>query len=140
MSERAATRLVAAIGLALAILVVGACGDDSGTVSGEVEFGEGTPPPAFPDDFPVPRAAVIGTTLIDPVNHRSEMAMQIDAPLVSAVQYFNVGLVSEGYVVDRSQGTAESWTIAFSRGELSGEVVFQAVGDLTQAVASVNGV
>jgi len=132
-------RLVAL--LLVGALVVAGCGDDTGAGGGtgdQVVFGEGEPPPAFPDDFPIPTSAVIGTTLIDRANHRSEMALQIDAVLVAAVQYFTIGLVSQGFVVNSSQGTGQSWTVTFTRGELSGEVVFQAVGGFTQAVASVN--
>lgn len=125
----------------LALLVIAGCGDDApgGTGAGdEVVFGEGEPPPAFPVDFPIPAGAVIGTTLIDRLNHRSEMAMQIDGLLDAAVQNLTFGLVSQGYVITTSEGTSDSWTIAFMRGELQGEVVFQAVGGFTQAVASVN--
>jgi hypothetical protein len=126
----------------LALLLVTGCGDDgtAGTGSGDqVVFGEGEPPSAFPADFPIPTNAVIGTTLVDRINHRSEMALQIEGLLDAAVQNFTIGLVSQGYVITSSEGTAESWTIAFERGELQGEVVFQAVGGFTQAVASVNG-
>lgn len=125
----------------LALLVLSGCGDDApvGTGGGdEVVFGEGEPPPAFPVDFPIPAGAVIGTTLIDRPNHRSEMAMHIDGLLDAAVQNLTIGLVSQGYVITTSEGTSDSWTIAFMRGELRGEVVFQAVGGFTQAVASVN--
>ena len=104
----------------------------------QVVFGEGEPPPAFPVDFPIPAGAVIGTTLIDRLNHRSEMTMQIGGVLDGAVQNLTIGLVSQGYVITTSEGTDDSWTIAFMRGELRGEVVFQAVGGFTQAVASVN--
>ena len=48
--------------------VVAACGDDgTGTTSGTgVVFGEGEMPPAFPEDFPIPPNAVIGSTLDQP--------------------------------------------------------------------------
>lgn len=136
MRQRTAAMVVFAL-----ILVTG-CGDDSPAATGagdQVVFGEGEPPAAFPADFPIPTNAVIGTTLVDRINHRSEMALQIDGLVDAAVQNFTIGLVSQGYVITSSEGTAESWTIAFNRGELRGEVVFQAVGGFTQAVASVNG-
>jgi hypothetical protein len=134
-------RRLLALGV-FAMVVATGCGDDapSGTSIGDqVVFGEGEPPPAFPADFPIPANAVIGTTLVDRLNHRSEMALQIDGLVEAAVQNFTFGLVSQGYVITSSDGTAESWTIEFTRGELRGDVVFQAVGGFTQAVASVNG-
>jgi len=87
----------------------------------------------------LPPNAVIGTTMIDRVNHRSEMSLQIDAELVAAVQFFNVGLVNQGFVVESSEGSAITWTIIFSRGEVTGSVVLQTQGDVSQAVAGVNG-
>ncbi len=120
--------------------VVAACGDDgTGTTSGTgVVFGEGEMPPAFPEDFPIPPNAVIGSTLINPVNHRSEMSLQIDAEITAAVQFFNVGLVNQGFVVESSEGSPITWTITFSRGELTGDIVFQTQGDVSQAVVAVN--
>ena len=121
--------------------VVAACGDDgpSGTTSGTgVVFGEGEIPPAFPDDFPIPPNAVVGSTLINHVTHRSEMSLQIDAEITAAVQFFNVGLVNQGFVVESSEGSATTWTIAFSRGELTGDIVFQTQGEVSQAVVAVN--
>ncbi len=124
----------------VALLVTGCADDDSAGTGGgdQVVFGEGEPPPAFPADFPIPTNAEIGTTLVDRLNHRSEMALQIEGPVDAAVQNFTIGLVSQGYVITSSEGSAGSWTIAFNRGELHGEVVFQAVAGFTQAVASVN--
>lgn len=132
-------RIAAAV--IVTLMLVAGCGGDGGAttaVGDQVVFGEGEPPPAFPGDFPIPVNAVIGTTLVDRINHRSEMALQIEGVLDAAVQNFTIGLVSQGYVITNSEGTDESWTIAFNRGELQGEVVFQAVGGFTQAVASVN--
>ena len=133
-------------GTAVALIVMlglfAACGDDGAsatTSDAPVVFGEGEIPSAFPDDFPIPPNAVIGTTMIDRVNHRSEMSLQIDAELVAAVQFFNVGLVNQGFVVESSEGSAITWTIIFSRGEVTGSVVLQTQGDVSQAVAGVNG-
>ena len=131
-----AVALIAMLGL------FAACGDDGGsgtTSDAPVVFGEGEIPSAFPHDFPIPPNAVIGTTMIDRVNHRSEMSLQIDAELVAAVQFFNVGLVNQGFVVESSEGSAITWTIIFSRGEVTGSVVLQTQGDVSQAVAGVNG-
>lgn len=123
------------------LVPLSACSDDGATPTTDpVVFGEGTPPPAFPGDFPIPAAAVIGTTLVDRVNHRSEMALQIDGGLVSVVQFYNLGLVGAGYVVTGSTGDAGSWRITFTRGELTGDILLTSAGEFTQAVAAVNGV
>ena len=66
------------------------------------------------------------------------MALQIDAEIIAAVQFFTVGLVNQGFVVESSDGSAITWTITFSRGELTGDIVFQTQGDVSQAVAAVN--
>ncbi|HAX81247.1 MAG TPA: hypothetical protein DCY40_01610 [Actinobacteria bacterium] len=128
--------LVATLGSAAA------CSDDSplATADDPVVFGEGVRPPAIPSDFPIPSNAVIGSTMIDRTNHRTEMALQVGSGLEAVVQYFNVGLVSQGYVVGASHGTAAAWTISFSRGELSGEIDFSAAGAATQVLVAVNGI
>lgn len=133
------TRLAAA---ALVTLLgsTAACGGDStlDTAGDPVVFGEGERPPAIPDDFPIPANAVIGSTMIDRINHRTEMALQVGSDLEATVRYFSVGLVSQGYVVGTSQGSATSWRIAFSQGELHGEIDFTAAGSATQVLVSVN--
>jgi hypothetical protein len=137
---RARRLLIATGALAALLAAVTACGDEAlDTVDDPVVFGEGRRPPAIPGDFPIPTDAVIGSTMIDRTNHRTEMALQVGFGLEAAVQYFNVGLVSNGYVVGSSHGTSTSWTIAFSRGELSGEIDFTAAGTATQVLVAVNG-
>jgi hypothetical protein len=135
-----ARRLLIMAGALVALLTATtACGGDGlDTVDAPVVFGEGQRPPAIPGDFPIPANAVIGSTMIDRTNHRTEMALQVGSELEATVQYFNVGLVSNGYVVGSSHGTATSWTIAFSRGELSGEIDFTATTTATQVLVAVN--
>lgn len=130
----------------LVILVLGAlaaaCGDDDVTptsiTSGGIIFGEGEVPPAFPSDFPMPANAVIGSTLIDPINHRSEMNIRLGVEMTAMVQFYNVGLVNQGYVVTGSTGSSTSWEITFTRDTLAGSIVFSPLGEITQAVATVN--
>lgn len=133
-------RLLLVVALASAVLV--ACGDDGTTVTtvteGGVIFGEGEVPPAFPSDFPMPANAVIGTTLIDPINHRSEMNVRMEVGMTAMVQFYNVGLVNQGFVVTGSTGSSTGWEITFTRDQLAGSVVFSSFGEFTQAVASVN--
>lgn len=131
--------------LAVAALVAllgstAACSEGSAldTADDPVLFGEGERPPAIPSDFPIPGNAVIGSTMIDRTHHRTEMALQVGSDLEATVQYFNVGLVSQGYVVGSSHGTATTWSITFSRGELNGEIDFTAAGNATQVLVAVN--
>lgn len=72
-----ALRRLAPLAMLLALtFVVTACGDDapSGTTQA-VTFGEGEIPDSVPDDFPVPEGAVVGTTLVDRVNNRTEFRL-----------------------------------------------------------------
>lgn len=128
------SRLVA---LALAaVLLVAACGDDD---SGpDVEFGEGEIPASLPDDLPIPGNARIGSSLVDRVNNRTEVSLSVPADLAATVRFFQVGLVNQGYVVDRSTGDTFTWTLEFSRGELAGSVVVSGQGNSALAVISVN--
>ncbi|OFW65128.1 MAG: hypothetical protein A2135_10730 [Actinobacteria bacterium RBG_16_67_15] len=140
MTDRSMSlRIVTAVLVALLGSTAACSGDSALDTAGDpVVFGEGERPPAIPGDFPIPGNAVIGSTMIDRTNHRTEMALQVGSDLEATVQYFNVGLVSQGYVVGASHGTATSWTISFSRGELNGEIDFTAAGDATQVLVSVN--
>jgi hypothetical protein len=138
---RVRRRWITAGALVALLISTTACGGDAlDTVDAPVVFGEGERPPAIPGDFPIPANAVIGSTMIDRTNHRTEMALQVGSDLEAAVQYFNVGLVSNGYVVGSSHGTATSWTIAFSRGELRGEIDLTTAGATTQVLVAVNGI
>ena len=126
--------------LLLALVPLGAlsaCSDDSQSQE-SIVFGEGEVPDTFPDDFPIPPNARIGSTLIDRVNNRSEVAITVATDIDVTVRFYTVGLVNQGYVVDSSEGDENQWMVEFSRGELAGQVLFtQQVGG-TQAVASIN--
>lgn len=131
------------LGAAAVLIALGAvgCSDGELDVADEpVVFGEGVRPPAIPADFPIPPEAVIGSTMIDRTNHRTEMALQVGADLEAVVRYFNIGLVSQGYVVGASSGTETSWTIMFRRDELMGEIGFTAQGDITRVLVEVNDI
>jgi len=120
----------------LALTLVGAaCSDDAPAV----EFGEGEVPPAFPDDFPIPEGAQIGTTLIDRVNTRSEFNMTVASVVSGAAQFFSVELVSDGYVIDSSEGTDSDWSIEFTRGDLDGSIRILLIGEgVVSATVEIN--
>jgi hypothetical protein len=126
--------LVVVVVLAASVVAAG-CGDDDGE---PITFGEGEIPRSFPDDFPVPPGAVIGSTLVDRVSHRSEFALGAPQDATATVQFFLVELVNEGYVVESSEGSAAQWFITFSKGDLTGEVSIRPGGSATQAVVSIN--
>lgn len=133
---RASQRPVIVVAILLAAILVAACG---GGDAEPITFGEGEIPGAFPDDFPTPPGVVIGSTLVDRVNHRSEFSMVTPTDMTAAIQFFLIELVNEGYVVESSEGASALWTIRFARGDLAGEVVLQPLGTAaTQAVASIN--
>jgi hypothetical protein len=112
------------------------CGDDGGE---PITFGEGEIPSAFPDDLPVPPGAVIGSTLVDRVNHRSEYALAVPLDVTATIQFYLVELVNAGYVVETSEGTGSLWTITYSRGDLAGDLSMQPQGTgATHVVASIN--
>lgn len=120
----------------LALLLVGAaCSEDAAPV----EFGEGEVPPAFPDDFPIPEGAQIGTTLIDRINTRSEFNMTIASLVSDVAQFFSVNLVGDGYVIESSEGSDSDWTVEFSRGDLAGSMRIQLQGPgLVSATVEIN--
>jgi len=133
-------RRLAAILLAL-LLLAAACGDDD-DVTGSTEavvFGEGSIPESVPDDFPIPNDAVVGTTLVDKINNRSEFQLTIRADVTSAIRFFQVGLVNQGYVITSSEGNSTEWRLAFSNGELDGTIFMTPQGsNIATSVISVN--
>jgi hypothetical protein len=128
------------IAMLLVMLTVSCGGKGLDSTDDSVIFGEGVRPPAIPNDFPIPPEAVIGSTLIDRTNHRTEMALQVGSDMESVVRYFNIGLVNEGFVVGSSSGSEAAWKIDFSRDELIGEISFTAQGDITRVLVAVNDV
>jgi predicted small lipoprotein YifL len=126
------------VALVLAVMMsaaaVAGCGN-----SGPVTFAEGKMPASMPGDFPVPAGAVIGSTLVDRTNNRTEVELRLRGDLATVVQSITMGLVGAGYVVDRSEGNATGWSIEFSRETLRGSVVVQPYdASISQVVVRVN--
>lgn len=122
--------------LALLLVAIAACGDSTGE---SVVFGEGEIPAAIPTDFPLPADAVIGSTLVDNINTKSEFEFRTATDLSVLVQFLSVRLVEAGYVIDESSGDLAGWGLAFRRGRLEGEVQLRPLGQGTsQGVVTVN--
>jgi len=139
MNVARGARLTAA--LLAAVLVVAACGDDNATTdtTDAIQFGEGTIPNSVPADFPIPADSVVGTTLVDKINNRTEFQLTIVADMTSTVQFFQVGLVNQGYIIDSSEGNSVAWTVTFSNGEIRGEILITPqTGQVSTSVVSVN--
>ena len=98
--------LLAGAAALVACLVVG-CSEEP------VAVGEGKMPGSVPGDFPVPAGAVIGATLLDRVNHRTEVRLSVPDEPSRVVRFFTVSLVESGYVVDDFAGDGsrfEGWS------------------------------
>ncbi len=122
--------------LALLFVALASCGDSTAPT---FIFGEGTIPPAIPDDFPVPDDAVIGATLIDTINTKSEFEFRTATGLEALVQSLSLGLVDAGFVVDNSSGNTVQWTISFRRGSLEGSIELRSLENaVSQGVVRVN--
>lgn len=107
--------------LCLALLVAAtAC--SGGEAEEPIVFGEGVLPDTVPEDFPVPQASSIGSTLVDNVNGRTEVSMIVAENVEPVAQFFVVNLVNRGYVVDTSAGNDSEWEIAFRRDNLEGTI------------------
>jgi hypothetical protein len=136
------SKLVRFVAVALVGLILGAgcSGDDAATGTTEaVQFGEGSIPDSIPANIPVPDNAVIGTTLVDKINNRTEFRISIPDDIASVIQFFQVGLVNQGYIVESSEGNAAEWTLTFSNGDLRGTIFTTPQGSAaTTSVITVN--
>jgi hypothetical protein len=122
--------------LLAAVSLFAACGGDPEPVT----FSEGEIPDTVPGDFPIPAGAVVGSTMIDRVNNRTEFAVLVRSDVAALEQFYTVELVGAGYIVERSEGGSVGiWEISFSRGDLVGTIAMTSPGAGTsQAVVSIN--
>lgn len=135
MSQR---RSLFSVPLSLLVVAFLSVGCDGGAEPEPVDIGEGSLPSTIPRDFPAPPNAVIGSTVVDRINHRTEVTLTMQEELVPVVQYFQVELVNAGYVVTRSEGDRSSWTIEFSKGELLGTIDVNYTGGISVLFVEVN--
>ncbi len=142
-TERKFGAAVVALALAALFAVVGAaCGDDGGGdgTGPDVSFGSGSIPDPVPEDFPIPPGAIIGSTLVDRINNRTELEMRLRDDQATTAQYFTVNLVNRGFVIDDSrQETGGRWVIDFRRADLRGSVlIIVAAPGSSQVVLDLN--
>lgn len=131
MTIRRRLLLLSAVALLAGLLV--ACSEEP------VSTGEGEIPGSVPDDFPVPPGAVVGTSVVDRTNHRTEFRLNTPEQLTRVVRFFTVSLVERGYVVDDLAGDGTRWTIEFSRDILRGTVLVEPGGaGETTVLVSIN--
>lgn len=124
--------------VATLVVFVACSGDGSTATTAGVVFGEGEIPSTVPDDFPIPGNAVVGTTLVDKINNNTEFRLTMRSDPTSVVQFFQIELVNAGYVVGSSEGNQTEWTMEFSKGALTGDILFTAPqNDLTALVVSL---
>lgn len=99
----------------------------SATIPAEIpdlEFGSGSVPFTVPADFPLPDSAVVGSTMIDGVNGRSEMNVNFPASVGEVVEYYETNLPVLGFEVTDSKGTEFEWEITHTKDGVSGTIHF----------------
>ncbi|MBT8212162.1 MAG: hypothetical protein KJN71_03345 [Acidimicrobiia bacterium] len=122
--------------VAMCVLLVASCGGE--TKSG-VEFGEGELPGDWPQAFPIPENAVIGSTLVNHDSGRQEVEFRVSAPIETLAQYFDLNLANAGYAIDSSNGNDTTWSIEFRDDDDSGSIVIQSFGNISSAVVRILG-
>ncbi len=127
--------IIVAVAIVLAGCSSGSGPEDSvvttvpGDASGEpLVFGSGSVPDTFPDDFPIPSEARVGSTMIDRTRGVTEVIIVYPANMSEVVEYFETNLPAVGYAVGASSGSDTRWVIEFSRDGLEGEVILEVSG------------
>ena len=88
----------------------------------DLEFGSGSVPFTVPVEFPLPDSAVVGTTMIDGVNGRSEMNVNFPAAVAEVVTYYETNLPALGFEVTDSKGTDSEWDITHTKDGVTGTI------------------
>lgn len=135
-------RLLPTVGLLVVVAGLVTAGvllirDRTALDQGGVRAGSGELPSSMPDGFPIPSNALIGETTVDPAASTTTVELTTPGTLVSAVSSYTVGLVSAGYVVDRSEQEGAGWVIRFSDLDLRGTLVLEESGGGIRAVLTI---
>lgn len=88
----------------------------------DLEFGSGDVPFTVPAGFPVPDSAVVGSTMIDGVNGRTEMNINFPATVEEVVDFYEINLPARGFVVILSKGTETEWNISHEKDGTEGVI------------------
>ncbi len=88
----------------------------------DLEFGSGEVPFTVPAGFPIPETAVVGSTMIDGVNGRTEMVINFPATVVEVVAFYETNLPVLGFEVTNSKGTDSEWDISHSKDGITGTI------------------
>jgi hypothetical protein len=94
----------------------------------DLEFGRGVMPVSVPDAWPMPDQSVIGATMIDGVNGRTEVVATFPATVEEIVAYYTTNLPIVGFEIVKSEGTDGQWTIEFSGNGVTGVAAFKIAG------------
>ncbi|MCH7667734.1 MAG: hypothetical protein IIC71_00820 [Acidobacteria bacterium] len=101
-------------------------------------FGSGTFPEMFPDDFPIPASAVIGSTMDDPANGRSEAIVRVTAAQDAVVVFYDQSLRAQGYELTSELKADGRAVVTFSNGDVSGLITVRDLGsDVAEAVIRI---
>ncbi len=129
----------------IAIAVIGAaCSDTTettttGAPSGDdVVFGQGEMPASVPEEFPLPAGSAIGSTMVirDGI---TEVVIRVSAERGVTAQFFDQGLTSGGFIVDRSEDAGDAWEIDFSRDATKGTLeITEPTEGISQVVLRYN--
>lgn len=88
----------------------------------DLEFGSGSVPFTVPADFPLPDSGVVGTTMIDGGNGRTEMNVNFPASVEGVVEYYETNLPALGFEVSDSKGTEIEWDIFYVKDGVAGTI------------------
>ncbi len=134
-TRRTLIALVAVLALVLAACSGTASGDTSASEGStttmeipDLEFGKGVMPFTVPEAWPMPEQAVIGSTMIDGVNGRTEVVVTYPATVSEIVTYYTTNLPIVGFEITSSDGTDGEWTMEFAGEGVSGTALFTTVG------------
>ncbi len=94
----------------------------------DLEFGRGVMPVSVPEAWPMPEQAVIGSTMIDGVNGRTEVVATFPATVDEVVAYYTTNLPVVGFTIIKSEGSDGAWVIEFTGQGVTGTATLQIIG------------